>query len=1026
MVCYRYIYHVNMLDLAKPFNVLIALALSVGLWAQPANDECANAIELTNLSDWCSAIGEYTNELATPSGETRATCFGETGSDVWFTFVAQSTNLNLRVLGDVIDIYGETAFSKGTMRRPMVALYHGICGSLDQIGCDQDDRDHIAELFNDELTLNVRYYIRVSSAGSDAGSFQLCISSFNVIPEPDSDCPTGVVLCDKSSFFVDALSGVGQMDDELDFFSCVPEEFQSAWYKWVAGTSGTLTFTITPNNPGDDLDFALFELPNGLDDCNDKILLRCMASGANGISDLFGNFIANPIDAPFPEGWVDCTGPTGLLQGEVDTEEFAGCHSTGNPDNNFLAPIQMEAGKVYALIVNNFSETGHGFSLEFGGTGEFLGPDADFQIDDLDGTVCFGEPVVVFDESSFGNFQLTSWDWNFGEGAVPATAIGPGPHVVRYNSGGIKSIALAVESETGCLTTAIGQVIVEAPFEVMADVNPQTCPESRDGRIEVDVISSSNVTSILWSTGATGPVLQDVDPGDYMVTITNFNGCDTSITYSIDGPQPLQIDQILTRPSCGGQSDGSLELQISGQAPPFEFDFMDGNGFTANNILDNIPADIYDIQVRDNNGCITDLSVPVGEIQVDLDPAFDVVTPPSCFGFGDGMAEIRIQGGGSYQFDFDLDGNNEPGNTVTGLIAGNYIFGVTDQAGCMGFIQIQVTQPDSLELTIDTTDISCFAAADGRVETFAIGGTGAYNYNWSNGGSTAVIDQLNQGEYMVSVTDANGCLTVASAFVIEPPFLGVMVDSVRDVLCFGDQTGMVFLEGTGGSAPFSYSADGLNFTTDSVLTGLPAGDYTITIRDDRGCTSTTTALIFQPDQLSVDAGQDTVIDLGFTAQLAGSHSPPDVSVTYQWGAPESLTCTQCTDPVAGPLRTTTYLLQIVDSNQCVAVDSVTVSVFLNRPVYIPNSITPNDDGINDRLAIFGGVAARSVRKIMIFDRWGEMVYEGTGLQLNDDTLGWDGTHRGEPMNPGVFVYVAEVEFIDDSVLQFEGDITLIR
>ncbi|MDH3651643.1 MAG: hypothetical protein OEQ53_18310, partial [Saprospiraceae bacterium] len=540
------------------------LFLSGTAYAQPMNDQCSGAIELTNLSNWCSSAGAYSNAGATISAEAPPSCFSETGDDVWFTFISESTNLNVRVLGDVVDIYGVTVFSKGTLQRPKLALYEGDCNNLSLVGCQEDDGNHIAEIFSDQITPNVRYYLRISSSAALSGSFQLCVSSFNVIPDPNSDCPTGVVLCDKSSFFVGALSGVGQDDNELDPNSCLGQEFGSAWYKWVAGSNGTLTFSITPNNPGDDLDFALFELPNGLNDCGDKILLRCMASGANGNTDLFGVFTPNAIDDAYPEGWRDCTGPTGLQQGESDTEEDPGCHADGATDNNFISPIQMEEGKVYALIVNNFSNTGHGFSLEFGGSAEFLGPDADFQIDDIDGTVCFGEPVVFFDESTFGNFQLTNWEWNFGEDASPASGSGPGPHVVRYNSGGVKSIALAVESETGCLTTAIGQLIVEAPYQVLADITAQTCPESRDGRIEIDITSASTVTNILWSNGTGGPVIQDVDPGDYQVTITNFNGCDTTIQFTIDGPQPLQIDQILTRPSCGGQSDGALELQVSG------------------------------------------------------------------------------------------------------------------------------------------------------------------------------------------------------------------------------------------------------------------------------------------------------------------------------------------------------------------------------------------------------------------------------------------------------------------------------
>jgi gliding motility-associated-like protein len=186
------------------------------------------------------------------------------------------------------------------------------------------------------------------------------------------------------------------------------------------------------------------------------------------------------------------------------------------------------------------------------------------------------------------------------------------------------------------------------------------------------------------------------------------------------------------------------------------------------------------------------------------------------------------------------------------------------------------------------------------------------------------------------------------------------------------------------------------------------------------------AEIDQPLQLSVNAGQDTTIDLGFTAQLLATHRPLGKPVNYSWSPPQSLDCDDCPFPRARPLTSTTYTVSIIDDTGCTASDQITVLVFLNRPVYIPNSITPNGDGYNDKLAIYGGAAASRVRRIQIYDRWGEMVYKGEDLTLNDETAGWDGSYRGQPLNPGVFIYLAEVEFIDSSVLQFEGDITLIR
>lgn len=999
----------------------------MGLLAQPVNDECANAIELTDVNNWCSDADAYNNSSANQSSQTAPRCLLSNGSfrDVWFTFKAIGTDLNVRVIGLIDKDPG------GTMSNPEVSVYQGDCSNLTELGCNSDAFNAgFVELLLDKITPGGTYFIRISGRNNSSGTFQLCVNSFNNVADPSSDCPTGVVLCDKSSFVVEALTSSGSIQDEADntcldrnnqFDSRENSELNSAWYKWVAGSSGTLTFTITPNNPADDIDFGVFELPNGLNDCSDKRLLRCMASGEQGGCDF--------------SIWEPCTGPTGLRVSSSDEIETAGCNIndpcvqffTGQNDDNFVSAIQMEAGRAYALIVNNYTQSGSGFSIDFGGTGEFLGPEADFITDDLDGTVCFGDPVTFFDQSTFGDLNIMNWNWNFGEGAVPQQATGPGPHRVDYTSGGIKSIALTVESETGCLVTAIGSLIIEEPFEIQADIVHQTCPESMDGSINLDINSNSSITSIQWDNGMNGPTLQNLSPGEYTAVITNFNGCDTVVTYNIEAPMPLEIEEIITRPSCGGGSDGGIVLNVSGQAPPFLFNFNRGGGFQAINALNGLPAGIYDIEIQDANGCITELTVPLGEINLELDPDFDPITPPSCFGFSDGAVEIRIVSGQSpYAYDWNLDGTFVPDNILTGVGAGPFFAAVRDAMNCLGFISLEVTEPDQLIVSIDTINISCFGETDGQITPAVNGGTMSYQYNWSNGTTDSLATELVSGQYGLTVTDANGCQTSGAAFVSEPPELVVTIDSTRDVVCFGDRTGSVFFVGAGGSPPFNFSIDGSNFLEVSSFESLAAGNYNLTIRDDRGCTRTTDVQIFQPAQLSVNAGPDTTIDLGFTAQLLATHQPLGKPVLYNWSPPESLDCDTCPAPLSGPVSTTTYTVSIVDDSGCTTSDQVTVFVYLNRPIFIPNSITPNGDGYNDKLAIYSGAAARAVRKIQIFDRWGEMVYEGQDLLLNDETQGWDGTYRGQPLNPGVFVYVAEVEFIDNSVLQFEGDITLVR
>jgi gliding motility-associated-like protein len=146
---------------------------------------------------------------------------------------------------------------------------------------------------------------------------------------------------------------------------------------------------------------------------------------------------------------------------------------------------------------------------------------------------------------------------------------------------------------------------------------------------------------------------------------------------------------------------------------------------------------------------------------------------------------------------------------------------------------------------------------------------------------------------------------------------------------------------------------------------------------------------------------------------------------WQWSPAEGLSCTDCATPWATPLRGTVYTLKISDLSGCETQAKIQLRVDRTRNVYAPNVFSPNGDNENDRFLIFGkGVV--DVRSLMVFDRWGTQVFGATHFPINDESAGWDGTFRGGALNPGVFVWVAEIEFVDGAVELFSGDVTLLR
>lgn len=976
---------------------------AAGVLAQPANNNCSSAIFLDDVSSWCSASGAYTNVGATDSGIDPA-CFPPNSLDVWFAFTAQATTVNITVVGDVNINAG------GTLSNPQFALYSGDCGSLVEVDCSNaPPSDNIINAFVSNLSIGSTYYIQVSGRLGNTGTFKLCVDNFNQPLAPSGDCATGVVLCDKDPFTVDFVVGEGANPNEVfnEGCGCDIVEANSSWYKWTCEESGTLTFTLSPLNPADDLDFVIYELPNGVNNCSVKNPLRCMASGEN-------------IGDPFPV-WEPCTGPTGLAINDGDTNESCGCQS-GN--NNFAQAIDMEAGRSYALVINNFSGSGDGFSIEFGGTGTFRGPVADFTIST--DTVCVGEPVTFTDASTFDGV-ISDRRWAFGLAANPGNTAGTGPHQVVYGRPGLKSIVLQIETDDGCIVTAVGNVYVECcdgHFDVSASTVPLSCPNSTDGSIDLSVSSDYAPYTFSWSSGQTTEDLAGLDRGDYTVTITDASTCQAEFTAAIDGPPEFEVDTLIGMPTCNGGADGSVTLLVSGASPPYEYSWQ-GQPFGNDNSLENLPVGDYQVTIRDDNGCELPLTIPVRELELILDPNVASITDPSCTGFSDGMITVAIVNGlPDYLYDFN-DGNGFVGeNELSNLPAGSYMVDVQDANLCRGSFTFVLEDPPLLQASFDFQGISCFGENDGQLTAVATGGVGGYAYQWAGGQSAATLSGLGPGSYAVTVTDANGCVTAADTSFNQPPELFILLDTVINVLCFGEPTGTVAVSGDGGVPPYEFSVGNQLFQVEPVFNALLAGTYEVTVMDANGCTKSLTATITQPGELIVNAGPDETIELGYSARLRAR--PNDLSVSYAWSPPDSLSCTECQSPDANPVNTTTYTVTVTDLNGCTATDEVVVIVLKNRPVYIPNAFSPNEDGRNDNFTVYTGPGAQEVLALKVFNRWGGLVFENYNFQPNDPSLGWDGYFKGEPAQVGVYAYFVEVGFIDGISVIYEGDITLVR
>lgn len=911
----------------KPILAALSIALGVVIAsAQPSNDNCTNPIPITDVTNYCSPTNAFTNVNATLSGYGAANCFGTPSNDVWFSFVPQFTDVTVIIRGATSQAPG------GTLRNPQVAIYYGACGGvLNEVQCKSStNNSNIVEASESGLLVGSTYLIRVQGANDVTGTFQLCLNNYNPPVDPTSDCPSASVLCDKSSFVVQSVTGAGsditELNDAFCFSNGAPGNFESnsTWFTWICATSGTLEFTLSPLNVSDDLDFVLYRLPNGVGNCQNKEIVRCMASGES--------FYPSP-----------CMGPTGLRAGETDVSEDAGCSDAG--DNAWLAPFNMVAGETYALCVNNFTTSGNGFNVEFGGTGTFLGPEAKFTT--VPAAVCLGTPVEVQDASSFALGSITAWNWSFGADSDPGVASGKGPHTVTFNTPGQHPVVLQVETDLGCRVTAIQNVLVYPDVEV---------------------------------------------------------------------------DTLIAMPECNGGDNGVITINnISMGTPPYLYSW-EGGPFTTSNSLSNLTVGNYNLVIRDANNCETELDIEVKELELTVAPD---ITPPLCTGDNNGVITLNVTNGAApYQFDW---GNGYiPSNTQNGFSAGVYTILGLDAKLCKGTFTVEVADNPPVTLDMDTINISCFGANDGVGIAIAGGGVGNFTYLWSDNQTNEEASMLAPGQYTVTVSDGNGCTIVGEVFITEPADIAVNLLGVLDLLCNGVPEGAIEVEGVGGRPPFMFSADGSSFGPSSTLTGLPAGDYWVKIKDSAGCIDSVFATIKQPPALIVLAEPaDTTLDLGYSFQVQTLTFPNGRPVTYEWLPPFGLDCADCPEPTITAINDGVFVIKITDEDGCMAFDSVRVLVNRDRPIYVPNVFAPDKNYPNDHFTLFGGPAAEQIQLLRIYDRWGSLIFETQDIPLNEPNVGWDGRYKGELMT-GVFTFYATVLFVDQQKVTYEGSVTVVR
>lgn len=285
------------------------------------------------------------------------------------------------------------------------------------------------------------------------------------------------------------------------------------------------------------------------------------------------------------------------------------------------------------------------------------------------------------------------------------------------------------------------------------------------------------------------------------------------------------------------------------------------------------------------------------------------------------------------------------------------------------------------------------------------------------------------GIYVDTLTSSFGCDSIVTLdlTVLDDPMIQANILS-QAPSCYGVNDASISIELLrSGYAPHTYSLNDSLISGTPEFTGLPPGNYQVMITDNFGCSYTENVTIEAPRPLTVNAGPDTRVALGTLHTFTPTASFRNVS--YQWQGPLELSCTDCRQPTVLANGNGTFLLQVTNEAGCTAVDSLLFSISTEDSYHIfaPNAFSPNGDGINDRFTIFSnGLEVETIEVFQVFDRWGNMLYEESGILPNDMTQGWDGQYRDRPVDMGVYIYRVDVRFIDGMQKTFTGSISAVR
>ena len=478
----------------------------------------------------------------------------------------------------------------------------------------------------------------------------------------------------------------------------------------------------------------------------------------------------------------------------------------------------------------------------------------DFNVDNA----CLGSPITVTNASS-GN--PTGFSWTFAPDADLPNANTEGPHSVLFTSEGTKTITLTITNAYCDPQTIVRNIKTRSGIPLTLNADNTTICEGSSIRL-----TSTGADTYTWHTSsdmtqiATGPELTitATASSSFSVIGSDSEGCADTLTISIVvNPQP-GIEPISSQTICLGEtatisagiSPGFTIAPTGGYSYDGGATWVDHSIYTMTSITDPVTIPV---QIKDINGCVSDTM----EAQINLKTltaTFTVTGEVLCYESDEGAINISNPGGGVAPYMYSINGGPFGFNPDFGnLTARTHTIEIRDAQMCRSSFQVAIHQPDSLTAAIDSShSVLCYGQDNGYVSLSPSGGVAPYTYAIVGTApqSSHEFSNLKPGAYFFQIIDANDCYHIIHTTITEPDTLLSDLDQVTPVSCFNGSDGSISAIAIGGVRPYSYSANGIDYISESAVEGIPAGEYTFHTRDNNGCISTFKATVGSPEALS--------------------------------------------------------------------------------------------------------------------------------------------------------------------------------